>query len=239
MTVATRRDIPLDLIKWLAMLTMLLDHLRLLWSDAHALFIPGRLAFPLFCLAIAANVARSRPGQLLSQSNTRYLGWMLVFSVISEGVYRPISALGTLNVMFTLTLGLLVAWGFQHRNTLSAALAVGAAVAAAWLDERLMYGFLGCLLPAALLLAIKRPGPIWLVPALLSVAVNTRSSLWARAMEVDAYSLAVLGTAFLAPLFGLWLLRMPLTTGIWPVRHWAYWFYPVHLGALQVIRKLM
>ena len=106
------------------------------------------------------------------------------------------------------------------------------------LDERLMYGFLGCLLPAALLLAIKRPGPIWLVPALLSVAVNTRSSLWARAMEVDTYSLAVLGCAFAAPLIGLWLLRTPLTVSIWPVRHWAYAFYPAHLAVLQAIRAV-
>lgn len=239
MTEPTRRNGALDLIKWLAMLTMLLDHLRLLWPDAHALFIPGRLAFPLFCLAIAANVARSRPGQLLSEGNTRYLGWMLVFTVISEVVYRPISPLGTFNVMLTLVLGLLIAWGAHHRNTLSAGLAVGASVMAAWLDERLMYGLLGCLLPAALLLAIQRPGPLWLLPALLSVAVNTRSSMWARAMEVDAYSLVVLGTAFAAPLFGLWLLRTSFAGNIWPVRHWAYWFYPVHLGVLQAVRKLM
>lgn len=239
MTEPTRRDSALDLIKWLAMLTMLLDHLRLLWPDAHVLFIPGRLAFPLFCLAIAANVARSRPGPLLSEGNTRYLGWMLVFALISELVYRPVSPLGTLNVMFTLLLGLLIAWGIHHRNTLSAGLALGASVVAAGLDEQLMYGLLGCLLPAALLLAIQRPGPMWLLPALLSVAVNTRSSLWARAMDLDAYSLAVLGMAVVAPLFGLWLLRVTFKGNVWPVRHWAYWFYPVHLGVLQALRKLM
>ena len=233
------RDKQLDLIKWLAMLTMLLDHLRLLWPDAHGLFIPGRLAFPLFCLAIAANVARSRPGQLLSEGNTRYLGWMLGFALISELVYRPVSPLGTLNVMFTLLLGLLIAWGVQHRNAFSAGLALGASVVAAWLDTQLMYGLLGCLLPAALLLAIQRPGPVWLLPALLSVAMNTRSSLWARAMDVDAYSPAVMGTAFIAPLVGLWLLRATFKGNVWPVRHWAYWFYPVHLGVLQALRKLM
>ncbi|CAE6952344.1 conserved protein of unknown function [Pseudomonas marincola] len=57
------RDANLDLIKWLAMLTMLLDHLRYLWPQAADwLFIIGRLAFPLFCLGIAANVARPRSG---------------------------------------------------------------------------------------------------------------------------------------------------------------------------------
>ena len=103
---ASARNGALDLVKWLAMLSMLLDHLRLLWPELHSLFIPGRLAFPLFCLAIAANVARARTGQLVSESNARYLGYMLVYALIAEVVYRPISPLGTLNVMFTLVLGL-------------------------------------------------------------------------------------------------------------------------------------
>ena len=54
------RSSSLDLIKWLAMLTMVIDHLRLVWPEISNLFIPGRLSFPLFCVAIAANVARSK-----------------------------------------------------------------------------------------------------------------------------------------------------------------------------------
>lgn len=233
------RNAALDLVKWLAMLTMLLDHLRLLWPYMHSLFVPGRLAFPLFCLAIAANVARARPDQLFSSTNARYLTYMLVFALVSEAVYRPMSPAGTLNVMFTLLLGLLIAWGFHYRSVLSAGMTVGAAALAAWMDGPLMYGFLGCLLPAALLLAIKRPGPIWVLSAVLCVAVNTRSSLWARAMDVDAYSLTVLGSAFAAPLIGLWLLRMPIAIKVWPVGQWGYWFYPLHLALLQALRATL
>jgi len=40
------RSANLDLIKWLAMLTMIIDHLRLVWSELSTPFIPGRLAFP-------------------------------------------------------------------------------------------------------------------------------------------------------------------------------------------------
>ncbi len=50
----------LDLVKWTAMLAMVADHLRFLWPDADGLFVIGRLAFPLFCLAIAVNVGRAR-----------------------------------------------------------------------------------------------------------------------------------------------------------------------------------
>ncbi|MDI3273725.1 TraX family protein [Pseudomonas sp. AL03] len=50
---SSSRSSSLDLIKWLAMLTMVIDHLRLLWPDMSSLFIPGRLSFPFFCLAVA------------------------------------------------------------------------------------------------------------------------------------------------------------------------------------------
>ncbi|MCQ9185955.1 conjugal transfer protein TraX, partial [Streptomyces sp. IBSBF 2953] len=34
------RNASLDLIKWLAMLTMVIDHLRLVWPEMSNLFIP-------------------------------------------------------------------------------------------------------------------------------------------------------------------------------------------------------
>ena len=53
------RDPALDLIKWLALVCMVLDHLHgVLPPTLHEysgwLKVSGRLAFPLFCLAIAA-----------------------------------------------------------------------------------------------------------------------------------------------------------------------------------------
>ena len=65
------RSSSLDLIKWLAMLAMVIDHLRLVWPEMSTLFIPVRLSFPLFCVAIAANVVRSKPGELLTLANSR------------------------------------------------------------------------------------------------------------------------------------------------------------------------
>nr|WP_313955129.1 TraX family protein [Pseudomonas psychrotolerans] len=107
------RDNGLDLIKWLAILTMVLDHLRYLWPSIDWLFIVGRLAFPLFCLGIAANIARSPADDLYTESNARYLIWMTVFAVISELPFRLLSSdSGTLNVMYSLMLGLSIVWGF-------------------------------------------------------------------------------------------------------------------------------
>lgn len=125
------RDAGLDLVKWLAMLSMLIDHLRYLWPDAYGLFVIGRLAFPLFCLGIAANVVRTQSGELFSESNARYLGWLLAFSLLSELPYRLLSPeSATLNVMPTLSLGLLVAWGIHHADRNCLFLAIAALVVA-------------------------------------------------------------------------------------------------------------
>lgn len=199
----------------------------------------GTAFFSTFCVAIAANVARSKPGELLTAANGSYLALMLLFAAISEVPYRYISTSGSFNVLVTLALGLLIAWGFQHRTVLSGVMALIAAVIAYVLDDPLMYGFYGALVPAAVFLAIKRPGVLWLLSAVLCLLSNTRSSIVTRAMDLETYSVLALSTAFAAPLIGLWLLRQTFTFKVWPVRQWGYWFYPGHLAALQALRFLV
>ncbi len=163
----------------------------------------------------------------------------LLFAAISEVPYRYISTSGSFNVLVTLALGLVIAWGWQHRTLLSGSMALITAALAYVLDDPLMYGFYGALVPAAVLLAIKRPGIFWLLPAVLCLLSNTRSSIVTRAMDLEIYSLLALSTAFAAPLIGLWLLRQTFTLKVWPVRQWGYWFYPGHLAALQGLRLLV
>lgn len=229
------RDKGLDLNKWLAILTMVLDHLRYLWPNAEWLFILGRLAFPLFCLGIAANIARSPAGELYTEGNARYLIWMTVFAVISEFPYRLLSDdSSTLNVMYSLMLGLLIVWGVHHRGRDGVLLVVVGVGVAVLIRERLMYGVFGALLPAALLLAIRRPGLLWLLPAVLCVLANCRNR-WVEDWDPPLFGALILLVAFLAPVLGLWLLRRSYDLKIWAVRRWGYWFYPGHLIALYLI----
>jgi hypothetical protein len=150
-------------------------------------------------VSLAANVARSKPGELLTAANGRYLALMLLFAAISEVPYRYISTSGSFNVLVTLALGLVIAWGWQHRTLLSSAMALMAAAIAYVLDDPLMYGFYGALVPAAVLVAIKSPGVLWLLPAALCLLSNTRSSIVTRALDLEVYSLLALSTAFAAP----------------------------------------
>ncbi len=208
------RDAGLDLVKWLAMLSMLIDHLRYLWPDAYGLFVIGRLAFPLFCLGIAANVARTRSGELFSEGNARYLGWRLAFSLLSEWPYRLLSPeSATLNVMPTLSLGLLLAWGIHHADRNSLFLAATALVVALLLHRQLMYGVIGVTLPAACVLGLKGVR-WWLLPA----------------------ALAMFAIAGAAVLLGVALLRQPMSCTVWPVGRWGYWFYPGHLAAIYLMK---
>src|SRR5471030_17038 len=149
------RDPSLDLLKWLAMLTMVLDHLRYVGWSVNFLYLPGRFAFPWFCLAIAANLARSGAARHVPW---RYLGWLVVFSVLAEVPYRMfVLDADTLNVLPTLALGLLVAQGWRDRTPLSLALA-GAALVLGWVFwSYLMFGFFGVLLPLACLLVFVAP----------------------------------------------------------------------------------
>mgnify|MGYP003110313879 CR=1 FL=1 len=233
------RDAGLDLIKWLAMLTMVVDHLRYLWPQAESwLFFIGRLAFPLFCLGIAANVSRSRPGQLYTGGNARYLIWLAVFSVVSELPYHMLSTeSSSMNIMPTLMLGLLIAWSVHHQGRDGLLLGVVSLAVAFMLHDRLMYGAFGVLLPATLIVAIQRPGPAWLLPAVLCVLANSRNR-WIEGWGIESVGSSIVAE-FTASFIGLWLLRTPITWHIWPVRRWGYFFYPAHLLVLSLLRPLL
>lgn len=228
-----------DLIKWIALITMVLDHMRLAWPATSDLFVLGRLSFPMFCLAVAINVSRNRPGELFTRSNGRYLALLVLFAALSELPYRMISTSGTFNVLVTLALGLLVAWGVQHRTLESWVLAGGAILVGYLLSEPLMFGFYGVLVPAALLLAIKRPDLFALLPVALCAAANSRTGLFEEAAQLEPFAILALSTAALAPLLGLALFWAPLPFKVLPVTQWSYWFYPGHLVALLGIRNLL
>ncbi|CAM3899673.1 TraX protein [compost metagenome] len=229
------RDSGLDLLKWLAIITMVADHLRFVWPAEHWLFVVGRLAFPWFCLAIAANVARSMPGQVFSAGNVRYVRGLVVFALLSEWPYRWLNGPSpTLNVMPTLALGLLIAWGLHHRTRAAGLLALATAVAATLASGRLMYGVPGVLLPGAFLLAMRYRSVAWLLPALLALAANL-TDLWLREHPLHAIALMALGTAFISAPLGLIVVRLKWQGNLWRVGRWGYGFYPLHLALIKLI----
>ncbi len=231
------RDAALDLLKWLALLSMLIDHLRHVWPQLYAVYIPGRLAFPLFCLAIAANLARPVAGER-GPIPLRYLGLLLGFALLSEWPYRLlVQTPQSLNVLPTLALGLLIASAAQHPHGQRRWLGLGALVLALFAHPWLMFGLPGALLPAAFLYALQRPNPGWVWPLVLCLLGNYWPPFYIDAARGDPFAWAVIVSCALAPLFGLWLLRQPLALPVPPVGRWAYLFYPGHFLVLLAIRE--
>lgn len=235
MPVGRLRDGALDLLKWLALLSMVLDHLRYVGLSLDGLYVPGRLAFPWFCLAIAANLHRGRNSPVTGQ--WRYLGWLLLFSVISEVPYRMfIDDADTLNVLPTLALGLLVARGWQQKALFDRGLALLALILAGVFSTQLMFGFFGVLLPLAMLLVFSRPWYFSVLPGLVCVAANQWQILLSSGTPVAFMGLAA---CLIAPLAGLVLLRQAKNVAPPAMRRWAYALYPLHFLLLLLLRKII
>jgi len=233
----TQRDGALDVVKWLALLSMVVDHLRYVGYTVDILYVPGRLAFPWFCLAMAANLSRTR--SVRSDTQWRYLGWLLLFSAISEIPYRMfIPDPDTFNVLPTLALGLLVAHGWQQPLLQSRLLATAAVVLAALFPERLMFGFFGVLLPLVMLLVIRRPWYFSLLPGLVCLAANQWEVLYYSARFGNREAILGIAVCLIAPWLGLVLLRHARGVQPPPMRRWAYALYPLHFLLLLIIRKL-
>lgn len=231
-----QRDGALDLLKWLALLSMVLDHLRYVGYSVDLLYVPGRLAFPWFCLAMAANLAR-KPAQA-NAGQWRYLGWLLLFSALSEVPYRMfIANPDTLNVMPTLVLGLLVARGWQQPALQSRLLAVAALLLAGFFSQRVMFGFFGVLLPLVLLWVIHRPWYFALLAGLVCLAANQWQVLYYSVRLGSHVAVAAIITCLIAPWLGLFLLRHARDAKPPPMRRWAYALYPVHFLVLLAVRQ--
>jgi hypothetical protein len=233
----TQRDGALDLLKWLALLSMVIDHLRYVGYSVDLLYVPGRLAFPWFCLAMAVNL--SRTDVATTQGQWRYFGWLLLFSAISEIPYRMfIPDPDTLNVLPTLALGLLVARGWQHQTLQSRLLAAAALVVAMLFWQRLMFGFFGVLLPLAMLLVIRRPWYFALLPGLVCLAANEWHTLYYAARLGNSAAIPGIVACLIAPWLGLVLLRHAKGVKPPPMRRWAYALYPVHFFLLLLVRQI-
>lgn len=101
-------------LKWIAMLTMIMDHTGMvLFPQYIVLRIIGRLAFPIYCFLLVE-------GAVYTSNKKRYLARLLIFAVISEIPFDLVCtgkvwSLSGQNVFFTLTIGLAAIFLFQSR----------------------------------------------------------------------------------------------------------------------------
>ena len=229
-------------LKLLALVFMLIDHIgaRVLTGVAE-LRIIGRMAFPLYawCLVV---------GSIKTKNPARYVLRMLVMAVVSQPLYMMglQHTYQELNILFTLTVGLLAIFGIQKKffySQIWAPLLCYVLLGFIQVD----YGWKG--LTFILVLYLARENRSGLIAAFLAFALfwGTSSSSVQSIFGIKLSFLTWQGIKHpLQALFRLqgmvWLslplIVIPMHTGFKMPKWLGYALYPMHLVLLIVLRLL-
>ena len=248
MELREKRGVPGSVLKWVAIITMLIDHIGVVlvlgWAKYRHYWGPGieskffyyfirsigRLGFPLFCFLLAEGFIHTR-------SRWKYLLRLFVFALISEipfdlafnGAWIEF---GSQNVFFTLTLGLLAIM-LWDRLTLGggdcppwrglAAILCATALGAAAHYMETDYGAMGVALILVMHLLRDRPWTRDQAAGGVLAAMIPFGSHWIELFGVLAF-----------PLFHLYNGQRGRQS-----KYFFYIFYPAHLLLLALIAKLL
>ena len=241
--VALNRDT--NLIKLVAMLSMLIDHTgKMFFPKYQVMRIIGRLAFPLFAYCIAV-------GCVYSRNRLKYLSRVVLMGLISQPFYaialahttssmyairfvdNPVGAVVNFyvqcwtvpNIMYTLAFGLLLIWAIRDKQFVCAL----ALMLLVWkLQNSINYGWKGVELIVLFYLFINR----WW----LSLPVVLAYMVW-WGLQGSGYTL--FGVRFGLQMFAI--LALPLiyipTYSKAEINKWVFYlFYPAHLIGIMLIQ---
>ena len=207
-------------LKWVGAALMVLDHINTYaLAGAHPwMYALGRLAFPIFGVVLAYNMATNPTAERIQRSTIRLLVFALLaqpFSMLLRHATAATAQWWVLNILFTLAAALLLIGLIETtRNALA-----------------LAAGIVGLVFAGAVV-EFHWAGLVFVVASFYLCRLRTRASLL-----VCAFSLVCLWVengvpwAFAAiPVFGLAGALHPAA----PRARWWTWyaFYPVHLCAL-------
>ncbi|MCM1125656.1 MAG: conjugal transfer protein TraX [Lachnospiraceae bacterium] len=244
-----------DMLKLTAMITMFIDHIGagileylivrvplshqtndLLTTIDQVLRLIGRISFPLYCYLLVQ-------GFLYTKSRIKYARNLFLFALLSEYPFDFLFAnaldLSSLNVIFTLFIGLLTLWGIEKASSklpLKIIIgAIGISIAAILHTD---YSWMGILLILSLYFFRKNRfyqctiSLVLFFSALVFRAAGTYGSIWQAVLSQlsSKYTL----------LFSFWMMyrcnnRRYLQKG----KYLFYLFYPAHLFLLGLILRLI
>lgn len=239
------RNKGLDLIKWIAIFAMVIDHLRFIdfiaaFGHNNTLTIIGRFAFPMFCFVMAVNFKR------IAENNNNdaiksYLINLSLFSFLSEIPYRLLEKTPhVLNVMPTLFLGMLlmVLVVKDYKNKWLAIVAFFSVVVP--FSPLFMYGLLGVLLPISCYITLKyNKKLLYLLPVIIALLCNLQYFVHTISTAGFVLPIALIGLSAMASIaISFFILNRSIKFNIRKVGAWGYAFYPVHLLTFHLINKL-
>ena len=237
------RNSILDLVKWIATISMVLDHLWVLFPE-YTFVLRGivRWAFPMFALMIAYNTHNAVQNNK-TKTLDDYLKNLILFSFISEIPYQLYnqSDFTTFNIMPTLLLGFVFILLAESKRISAKVSLILLTTLTVFFSKFFMYGAFGVLL-IILFYCIFRIQITALQKILIfssgvcAVIANLESWVEVRGFTQENTYLTVFNFAlnsFIASvLMSFLLLKSPLiqlSFKVPPIGKSAYWFYPIHL----------
>lgn len=231
-------------LKLIAVLCMLIDHIA--WAfvpTASAagvvMHIIGRITAPVMCFMLTE-------GYRYTSNFKGYVRRLAIFAVISwlpfilflEGGLPDSSALLNLNMMYSLMLALLALWVDNHMDGFDRLLALGVlcflSLFGDWPVMAILY---------TLNFARNRENKKRMISLFIIIStVFTLYSIWSGLVNgasipyLFAASLPQMGTILALPLIGLYNGEKGGRTG---GKWFFYWFYPVHLLLLALMRMIV
>jgi hypothetical protein len=218
----------LEALKWIALASMFLDHFGrhlLGYGNDTWVFAVGRIAFPLFALVLAVNLAREHGRAARAARTARRLAVWCAVSIVPSVLARGEPML--VNVFGTLGLGAAICWSIGSNASLVPRVALCAAAAvASWHVE---FGPAGVfLIPAIYVWCTDRHREAAILAVILLLLTGLQNAL------LGGFP-AMLGTLVSVPI-GAIARRLPISA---PRLQLAFYLvYPLHLSLIAAVKAL-
>ena len=219
-------DGQLEGLKWIALGSMFLDHFGrhlLGYGQDTWVFALGRIAFPLFAIVLALNLARRGDRAARAARTARRLALWCAISVAPSIWARGEPML--VNVLATLGLGAALCWAFASAARLTLRLAVCVAIALA--SSQVEFGLAGVFLIPAIYLCRTGLQPA----AAILAALLLFATAWLNASFGGLP--ALIGTLAAVPI--AWGVR-GLPVSVPRLQLAFYLVYPLHLALIGALK---
>ena len=210
------------MLEWIAMVTMLIDHLGVsFFPDVPFLRMIGRIAFPLYCFFIVLGLTRTR-------NQKRYLQRLLIIALISQIPYNLVFPTLRLNVVFGLLAGAMLIYIYEKYNGKLKWVLVTTIIIIVFLsNDYVSYGIYGVLL--CLMYYFLKDKTMELIGC--HIVLNLLFNYFQTGSFISGQMLSVIGTLIIILRSRLPILPVP--------RKFYQAFYPVHLLVIGVSSYLL
>ena len=243
-----RSNTDTGLLKIVACVCMVIDHVGLVFFSGTPWYTPmravGRVAFPIFAYCIAVGCRYTRNIGL-------YALRLLLLGILVQPLYMPamkhvpIGAFdwgsnfyrldkiydfffsGRLNILFSLTAGVLILWTLRDKKyILTALVCLGCYL----IESRLDYGLKGLLLMVLFYAFLDRPitSLVWVGLLMVHWGMPSLFGQWNTRHVLQIYALTALP-----------LIYAPIHTRLRLNKFFFYAFYPGHLLVIYLIQRFM